>query len=265
SGATNKAVAWRSSDTDVVTVDANGTVTALSTGTATVVAAAKNGGKSAVCTVTVNPSTHAYVDLGLPSGVKWATCNLGASSPEGYGDYYAWGETATYYSSLNPLTWKSGKSDGYYWTSYRWCEAVSAYDFNMTKYTTSDNKTVLETTDDAACVAWGGSWRMPSDADWSELLNSCTWTVSTLNGVSGRLVTGTNGNSIFLPAAGTLSGTNLLNSGSEGHYWSSSATTVPSTSYARFLMFGYNSFEGNDYNYCTSGGRANGRSIRPVL
>ena len=254
---TNKAAVWTSSNTGIATVDNNGTVRGMAAGTATITATTVNGGKTAVCTVTVTPSTHAYVDLGLPSGLKWATCNLGASTPEGYGDYYAFGETDTYYSSQNPLTWKSGKSGGYHWSSYTWCEAVNAYDYNMTKYNASDNKTVLDMADDAARANWGGTWRMLTEAEWNELLNNCTWTETTRNGVSGRLVTGTNGNSIFLPAAGTRAGINLLYPGSDGHYWSSSATTIPSTSYAKFMRFGYNN--------CTSGGRSNGRSVRPVM
>ncbi len=269
SGATNKAVAWRSSDTDVVTVDANGMVTALSTGTATVVAAAKNGGKSAVCTVTVNPASggsngHDYVDLGLPSGLKWATCNVGASSPEEYGDYFAWGETSTYYSSLDPLTWQSGKSSGYNWASYKWCNGS---DTSLLKYNhlsangTVDNKTELSCfnyADDAARQIYGGKWRTPTDKEWQELIDNCTWTWTTQNGVKGRVVTGTNGKSIFLPAAGTRTGVNIANLGSYGNYWSSSLhMAIPS--YAEKV-----SFSSGEAQAVSRGWRYYGRSIRPV-
>ncbi len=164
-----------------------------------------------------------YVDLGL--SVKWATFNVGATRPEEYGDYFAYGETEPYYSSQDPLTWKDGKSSGYDWPSYKWCNGSST---SLTKYNTNssygtvDNKTVLDPEDDAAHVNWGGSWRMPTDAEWTELRTECTWTWTTEDGVSGRKVTGPNGNSIFLPAAGNRSGTYLSNAGSLGYFWSSS-------------------------------------------
>ena len=112
--------------------------------------------------------TPVAVDLGL--SVKWAWFNLGASLPEEYGDYYAWGETEPYYSSLDPLTWKDGKEAGYYWLSYKWCMGSGD---TMTKYCTestytygyngfTDGKTVLNLEDDAAHVNLGGKWRMPT-------------------------------------------------------------------------------------------------------
>ncbi|MDD6782411.1 MAG: hypothetical protein PUD89_05750, partial [Bacteroidales bacterium] len=106
-----------------------------------------------------NPANgHEYVDLGLPSGLKWATCNVGATAPEAYGDYYAWGETTT--------------KSTYEWSTYKWCDG--SYD-TQTKYCTSssygtvDNKTVLDLADDAARANWGGAWRMPTDEEWTEL------------------------------------------------------------------------------------------------
>jgi len=149
------------------------------------------------------------VDLGL--SVKWATCNVGATKPEEYGEYFAWGETEP-------------KGD-YSWSTYKWCNGSSS---SLTKYNTDsscgtvDNKTVLASEDDAAHVNWGGDWRMPTDAEWTELRTNCTWTWTTQNGVNGRLVTGPNGNSIFLPAAGVRIGTYLSDAGSCGLYWSSS-------------------------------------------
>ena len=153
---------------------------------------------------------YEYVDLGL--SVKWATCNVGANSPEEYGSYYAWGETE--------------EKENYSWSTYKWCNG--SYD-TMTKYCTSssygtvDNKTVLDLEDDVAHVKWGGSWRMPTLEEQKELKNNCTWSWTTQNGVNGYKVTSkTNGNSIFLPAAGYRRGTYLYDSGSDGNYWSSS-------------------------------------------
>ena len=150
-----------------------------------------------------------FVDLGLPSGTLWATCNIGATSPEDYGDYFAWGETEP-------------KND-YTWETYKWCNGS---DRTMTKYCTKssygtiDNKTELEPEDDAACAYWGPSWRMPSQEQINELMSHCSHESTTLNGVNGMLVTGPNGNSIFLPAAGGIEGSTRLDAGLYGHYWS---------------------------------------------
>ncbi len=205
------------------------------------------------------------IDLGLPSGLKWASFNLGASKPEEYGDYYAWGETELYYSSLDPLTWKEGKGGGYAWSSYKWCMGTSN---TMTKYCSNssygyngftDNKTVLDLEDDAAHVNLGGTWRMPTDAEWTELREKCTWTWTTQNGVRGRLVTGSNGNSIFLPAAGYRYDTDLYDVGSIGYYWSSSLyTDYPYRAW-------YVSFNSGDvYRYYDYYRRCYGFSVRPV-
>lgn len=160
------------------------------------------------------------VDLGL--SVKWASWNVGASKPEDYGAHIAWGETEAQWGQ-------------YSWSTYKWCKGSET---SFTKYCPSDKtdywggtgspdgKTVLELEDDAARVNWGGSWRMPTDAEWTELRENCTWTWTTQNGVNGRLVTSkTKGNSIFLPAAGTWSGDYVQNAGSRGNYWSSSLNT----------------------------------------
>ena len=187
---------------------------------------------------------HEYVDLGLPSGVKWATCNVGASNPEEYGGYYAWGETE--------------EKSNYDWSTYKWCQGS---DSTMTKYCISgnygivDNKTVLDPEDDVAHVKWGGSWRMPTKAEQDELSNNCTWTWTTLNGVNGYTVTGPNGNSIFLPAAGYLCGCGaiLFLSGSYGKYWSSSLYGSCSLDACRLDFDGWRSSS----RYC-------GHSVRPV-
>jgi hypothetical protein len=194
-----------------------------------------------------NPNTgnHEYVDLGL--SVKWATCNVGASKPEEYGDYFAWGET-------QPKT-------TYDWSTYKWCNG--SYD-TQTKYCTKssygtvDNKTQLELSDDAARANWGGSWRMPTRAEQDELRENCTWTWTTQNGVNGYKVTSKkNGNSIFLPAAGYRSGSSRYNAGSYGYYWSSSLyTDSPNLAYFLDFSSGYVDWY---YNF-----RCIGFTVRPV-
>ena len=187
---------------------------------------------------------YEWVDLGL--SVKWATINVGATKPEEYGDYFAWGETEP--------------KNTYDWSTYKWCNG--SYD-TQTKYCTKsidgsvDNKTQLELSDDAAHVNWGGSWRMPTAVEFTELRENCTWTWTTQNGVNGYKVTGTNGNSIFLPAAGYRGGSSLLDAGSYGYYWSSSLNTY-GPSYAYNLRFYSSLVDWNDF------GRCYGLSVRPV-
>ena len=189
---------------------------------------------------------HEYVDLGLPSGIKWATCNVGATKPEEFGGYYAWGETE--------------EKSNYDWSTYKWC---SGSDDNMTKYCTDsdygtvDNKTILDPEDDVAHVKWGGTWRMPTFDEQKELLNKCTWTWTTLNGVNGYKVIGPNGNSIFLPAAGYRFGANLNDSGSLALFWSSSLSSL--YSYGACCLYFNSGF--HDWGY---DGRYYGHSVRPV-
>ena len=223
SNATAKEVLWESSDIFIATVDQTGLVTAVAPGTATITAYGSSG-VSASCTVTIKKKAvePEYVDLGLPSGTKWATFNVGATKPEEYGDYFAWGETEP--------------KSNYDWSTYKWCNGSET---TQTKYNTSssygtvDNKTVLDPEDDAAHVNWGGSWRMPTYAEWTELRTNCTWTWTSQNGVNGRLVTGPNGKSIFLPATGYRYDTDLNSAGSYGNYWSSSLyTDAPDKAYS---------------------------------
>ena len=168
-----------------------------------------------------------YVDLGL--SVKWATCNVGASSPEEYGNYYAWGETKTKssYTSDNCATLWASISD------------------------------IKGTSRDVAHVVWGGAWRMPTKAEFDELIDNCTWTWTTLNGVNGYKVTGKNGNSIFLPAVGNRSKTSLYNVGKFSVYWSSTPDEG-NTQNACGLFFGSDKQTTNWYS------RDNGRTVRPV-
>ncbi|MCQ2071721.1 MAG: Ig-like domain-containing protein [Bacteroidaceae bacterium] len=249
-GGTGNTATWSSSNTGVATVDDTGKITAVSTGTCTVTATVE--GFSATCTVTVKPfeSEYGYVDLGL--SVKWATCNVGATKPEEYGDYFAWGET-------------SPKAN-YSFSTYKYCKG--SYD-TMTKYCDSssfgtvDYKTVLDLSDDAAHVNWGGSWRMPTDAEFNELLNSsnCTWTWTTMNGVNGYKVvskkSGYAGNWIFLPAAGCRDDADLRNVGSDGGYWSSSL-------YWSYNCYAYGLGINSGGSYTGNGYRCRGLSVRPV-
>ena len=188
---------------------------------------------------------HEYVDLGL--SVKWATCNVGANKPEDYGDYFAWGETKP--------------KSTYNWSTYKWCRGSND---TQTKYNTKgsygtvDNKKTLELSDDAARANWGGSWRMPTDAEWTELREKCKWTLTTQNGVKGYKVTSkSNGNSIFLPAAGYRHVSSLYDAGSDGDYWSSSLTSG-SPSDAWYVYF----YSSNVYRYYYN--RYYGFSVRPV-
>ena len=184
-----------------------------------------------------------YVDLGL--SVKWASCNVGATAPEEYGYYYAWGEVLP-------------KTD---WATYKYCNGT--YD-SMTKYCTNsgygtvDNKTTLEAMDDAAAYNWGDSWRMPTYAEWEELLNQCTWKWTTRNGVNGyKVKSKINGNSIFLPAAGYSRDAGFDDAGSLGFYWSSSLSESDPTD-AWHVYFG----SGNVDSYYDT--RSYGQSVRPV-
>ena len=255
--ATDKTVEWSSENETVAKVDAAGHVSALATGSTIItVQAVDDSNVKAQCEVRVidlsKPDSATDVDLGLPSGLKWATCNVGATSPEEYGEYFAWGET-------DPKT-------SYSWSTYKWCNGSS---FSLTKYCPSDKssywdgsgspdgKTILDAEDDAASVNWGGSWRMPTDAEWTELRTNCTWKWATQNGKKGRRVTGPNGNSIFLPAAGSRYDSSLGYAGSFGYYWSSSLGSG-NPSCASYVNF----YSGDVY-----GGklvRYSGQSVRPV-
>lgn len=189
-----------------------------------------------------------YVDLGLPSGLKWATCNVGATTPEDYGNYYAWGEIATQDSSY---TWSTYKyANGSSTTLIKYC--------NSSSYGTVDNKTILEAADDAATQNCGGNWRMPTISEWQELIDNCAWTWTTKNSVNGYEVKATNGNSIFLPAAGSRNDGGLHDAGSNGRYWSSSLNTSTPND-AQYVFF-Y-----SDYHGTVGRSRACGRSVRPVL
>ena len=177
------------------------------------------------------PKGHEYVDLGL--SVKWATCNIGASEPSDFGNYYAWGET----TPKGEYTEGNSKTFG-----------DSSYNHDIGG----------DPSLDAARANWGGSWRMPTQAECRELINNCTWTWTSRGDRNGYEVTSKkNGKSIFLPAAGSRYGSSLYSAGGGGRYWTSS----PYESYpgsARGLYFGSSNHD-VDWTY-----RDRGRSIRPV-
>lgn len=201
-------------------------------------------------------NAHEYVDLGLPSGTLWATCNVGANSPEEYGLYFAWGETTGYTSDTS-----DGRS--FNWASYKLCNGAF---FTSTKYCTSsrwgtvDNKTELDPEDDAATANWGKEWQMPSFDQIEELYNSSytitTWT--TQRGVKGRLITSQkNGNSLFLPAAGYRAGISLDYEDYSGYYWTRSLGDVNSDG---AFSFYFDSYDIRYYNF----NRCGAESVRPV-
>ena len=198
-------------------------------------------------------SDHECVDLGLPSGTLWATCNVGAEKPEDYGDYFAWGETIGY----------NGGKTTFNWSTYKYCSGSSTtirkYCISSS-YGTVDNKTELEPADDAATVNWGSDWQMPSLDQLKELINSSYTTTewTTINGVRGRKITSkSNLKSIFLPAAGYRNDASLSNIGSGGRYWSRSL-------YASNSADGCSLYFDSSGIYTGSGSRCYGRSVRPV-
>ena len=220
-----------------------------------------NADRTLVANFTYNGSgDHDYVDLGLPSGLLWATCNVGADAPEDYGDYFAWGETVP--------------KDYYDWSTYQYSNGgfYDEYGFHpyLTKYCNNseygyngytDNLTILLLEDDAATANWGSDWRMPTKEEFQELYNNTTVTRTTQNGVNGGLFTASNGNSLFLPAAGFRNGTSFNGVGTNGYYWSSSLSTDDSPKFAMYFgIYSDNSY-GMGHN---NGGRNCGRPVRAV-
>ena len=201
--------------------------------------AAANGGTNGGGQTTVE-----WVDLGLPSGLLWAKCNLGATTPEGYGDYYAWGETTT--------------KDVYNVSTYKYCNGSI---YALTKYCNTDGLTTLEAMDDAATQKLGSGARIPTKAEWVELINNTTAEWTTMNGVNGRKFTAFNGNSLFLPAAG-YRGAEIDDAGSYGTYWSSERNWDDSWSTGNAYYFIFN--EGDQGVIYDGGWRYYGQSVRPV-
>ena len=187
------------------------------------------------------PFVPTYVDLGL--SVKWATCNVGATKPEEYGDYFAWGETSP----------KTNYADD--WSNYFDTNDGGS---NFIKYYNNGGKTTLDLADDAAAANWKGNWRMPTKAELEELRNNCTWTWTTLNSISGYEVKGPNNNSIFLPVSGWRSNSVLYADGDRGYYWSSSLYEYSDSNSAYDLYFSSSEKD------CIRNHRCDGLPVRPV-
>lgn len=206
-----------------------------------------SAGMSETADLVVECLINGYVDLGLPSGTLWAVCNVGANTPEDYGTYFAWGETAT--------------KIAYHWSSYLYSE-----DDKLTRYCPdsifgydgfSDHLTVLLPEDDAATANWGSGWSTPTGEQWNELYQNTdhSWVVQ--NGVNGRLFTASNGNSLFLPASGYRNGFMSQEVGRSGAYLSSLLYVDDPTTAWSFLFF-------TSTCYMNGKDRAVGQSVRPV-
>ncbi len=241
----------QSSDVSVASAIVNGSTiifAAVGVGTATITVTDCSGGETATIEVTVEDKPQSYltcpdnhhphlIDLGLPSGTKWACCNVGATAPEGYGGYYAWGETV--------------EKSYYDWSTYTHCDGS----FDTLHDLGSD---IAGTQYDVAHVKWGGSWVMPSFEQQDELMFNCTYEWTTVNGVYGcRFTRKTNGGSIFLPAAGYRPDDYLYCAGSNGFYWSS--TQDPSDSGSAYGLYFFSGNAGR-----LQGIRNNGQMVRPV-
>ena len=198
-----------------------------------------------------NAHGYSYVDLGLTSGTLWATMNVGATSETDYGSYFQWGETEPHDTDIT-----------YYWEDYKYGDGS-----NFSKYNTGlndiggtiDNKLTLDPEDDAARVNMGGDWKMPTSALMEELVAETTseWTI--INGVNGCKFTGSNGNSIFIPASGFRSGSSFNRRGDRGGVWSSSLyTSSPHDAWGLYFVVG-SGFPGNNDN------RSYGFVVRGIL
>lgn len=193
---------------------------------------------------------HAYVDLGLPSGTLWATCNVGANAPEEYGDFFAWGETQP--------------KDYYDWSTYQYCNGGNGWN-TLTKYCNNfsygyngftDDLTNLLPEDDAATANWGDGWCMPTVDQWMELDQNTTCILVTQNGVNGTLFIGFNGNRLFLPAAGFRK--RELVELNDVQYWSNSLN-IPDPNPDLTCSYAW------IYSYSQGGGkRVYGRPVRSV-
>lgn len=187
----------------------------------------------------INPSypVAEAIDLGLPSGTLWASWNVGASKPEEYGGYYAWGETE--------------EKDYYDWSTYKHCDGSEENYHDI-------GEDIAGTEYDVAHMKWGGQWCMPTSDQINELIKNCKRLWTSMNGVNGILVAGPNGNTIFLPAAGSRGGGELFSEGSRGFYWSSSLGT---TNWDREHCF---YFYSDSWYWLTSVNLSHGFTVRPV-
>ncbi len=191
-------------------------------------------------------SGHDWVDLGLPSGLKWATVNIGAAAPQDDGDYYAWGETAQK-------------------TDFRWATYLHGASQNaLSKYTQTDGLMLLAQADDVVSQTWGGAWRMPTKDEWAELKTHCVWTWTdnyNATGVAGYEVASQSGDaSLFLPAAGCRYANRVNEKGVHGYYWSSSLSDVSAYWGSAYQMQFVKAYAKPDWNHT----RYYGSSVRGV-
>lgn len=190
----------------------------------------------------INSNGHEYVDLGLPRGTLWATCNIGATSPEEYGNYYAWGEISD--------------KTVYDWSTYKYGSSES----NVTKYNATDGLAILQKEDDAAHVNWGGDWQIPTIAQFEEMLNNCQTSFRTINNIHCVVFTSTiNNNYIIIPESGRKWQSSFYYKNEYYFYWCSN---VAINSYSDY---GYGEFKSNYPTQNTFMSRSAGLSIRPVL
>ena len=246
---TDKTVIWSSDYPEIVSVE-NGTVSAFKIGQATITAHASNN-VSASCVVSVKESLygHEFVDLGL--SVKWATCNIGADTPGEWGDYFAWGETEP--------------KSSYMWSTYKWCNGTKN---TLAKYClegsywdgagSCDYKNTLDPEDDAAQVNWGGSWRIPTYAEWNELIKNCKWTWTGYGIRVTSKIAGYTDRSIYLPAAGFKHSNGTNYSSYRGLYWSSNTYNTILPYKASSVLFTDNDF------FVTGDDFYRGLPVRPV-
>lgn len=206
--------------------------------------------------VTYHLGISGAIDLGLESGTKWASYNVGATSPIEYGDYYAWGETEPYYTEENAQdnpcsSWRVGKT-GYNWSSY--FDSVNGSETNFKKYAV-DKTTELDPGDDVAHVKWQGNWRIPTQSEIDEL-SKLTSVIKKYGEVKVRIILGKNGNAIILPYSGFRNGTNISLLNKSGNYMSN---MIGNTSKLAYIFHFGSSFLGEN-----DGIRCNGMSVRPV-
>lgn len=235
-------------DGEVSVADVNAVIDVILGGSSNTAAVVNNDGEISIADINVDidiilgggvPTTedHEWVDLGLPSGTLWATRNIGATNPEGYGDHFAWGETSP--------------KDSYQWSNYKWGDYSVQGGFSKyvtdNSYGTIDYKTELEPEDDAAYMNWGPSWRMPTREQLFELGQYGTWQSTSINGINGYLVTGPNGNTLFFPNAGFYDGSSDNYAGYFSFYWSSMLNGTTSSSACCTYSMSPN-FSRNRYN-----------------
>ena len=240
----------------------NITVSLSNIGTSNAITGWTSEGTVTVDSVRPSIAGHEYVVMG--GGLKWATCNMGASNPWEYGDHYAWGVTVPFYLAAFSQ-WFNGKT-AYNWANYPFMEAGHTDASHITKYNSTDSKDKFadyDYVDDAARQRWGSSWRTPTKDEWNSLKDNNTWTWKTDylgTGISGILVTSEEGSSIFLPAAGQRLDGDLSSAGTVGYYWSSlccpASYNMSDQAYYMYIKDGSLDIM-NFYRYL-------GMSIRPV-